>query len=153
MTRTAWIDLVLPGAALVVAGRLAWGLPLLALAVGCWALALLAAGLALALGGGFLLARVLPWAGVLHLAAALAALALRRRWAARPAADREQLHALARAACRAWLRGEPDAAARARALTAAAPNDPRAWRLAALLTGDRRAAARAQALERWQEGG
>lgn len=145
MKPTAVADGLLPGSGLIVDGRTAWGAPLLAPAI----LILSALAIALALGGAFA-AWTLPRALPAYAALALAALLIRRRLAARERVDPEAAKRLARAAQRAWLLGEPDAAARARALTAAAPELPQAWRLLALVSGDAAAARRAEAIERRQ---
>lgn len=147
MKRFSWVDLVMPGASLTVAGRLGWGLPLLVLAVLNAALLLAALLLAAVLGGGFLAAWAWPRCATVHLLLAGAALILRWR-AARRAPDPARLRALARAASAAWLRGEAVAATRARELVRAAPDEPQAWQLHALITGERRSLARAEALRR-----
>jgi hypothetical protein len=143
MRRFAPLDLALPGAGLLLDGRLAWALPILVPAI--LILAALAGGLLL---GGFAadwtLTRLLP---AYLLCAALAAL-VRLRLAARETIDPEAAKRLARDAAQAWLRDAPDATGKAIALTDAAPELAQAWRLRALVSGDARAARRAEAIER-----
>jgi hypothetical protein len=135
-------DALLPGSGLVIDGRPAWGVPLLVPAV----LILAALTLALLLGGfagAWIMPRVLPLYAVL----ALAALGCRWHLARRARIDPEAVRRHARAASQAWLRGEP-AAAHARALVEAAPEQAQAWRLHALVTGEPRGLKRAEAIER-----
>ncbi len=143
MRRFAPLDLALPGAGLLLDGRLAWALPILIPAV--FVLAGLAGGLLL---GGFAADWVLPRLLPTYLVLAGLASLLRLRLAGREAIDPATTNRLAREASQAWLRGAPDAAAKAVALTDAAPELAQAWRLRALVSGDARAARRAEAIER-----
>jgi hypothetical protein len=136
-------DALLPGSGLIVDGRLAWGAPLLAPAI----LLLSALLLSLTLGGAFA-AWTAPRAIPVYLLLSIGALVIRHRLAVRERVDPEQTRQLARAAEQAWLRNEPDAADKARAVTRAAPELPQAWRLLALVAGDAKAARRADAIER-----
>lgn len=143
MKRFAAADLLLPGAGLVVDGRLAWGVPLLVPAV------LLLSALLLGLVvGGFAAAWIMPRALPPYLLLAVLAALVRWRLAARERIDPETVKRAARAAARAWLRGEADAVQHARAVVRAAPEMAQAWRLLALINGDARAARRAEAIDR-----
>lgn len=136
-------DAVLPGAGLTIQGRLAWGVPLLACAVPVQAALLFALAFGGAVGGWLVPRALVAWA-------VLAAAALAVRWLLRRAerGDPAEAVRLARAVSRAWLRGEGEAAALARRLLRAAPAEPQAWRLAALVLDDPRAARRAESLAR-----
>jgi len=136
-------DAALPGAGLVLDGRLAWGLPLLFPAV-----IILAAALPALIIGGFAASLVLPKALPLYAVLAATALALRWHLARRARLDPEATRKLARAASQAWLRGEPAATTQAQALVRAAPEMAQAWRLHALITGETRSLQRAEAIER-----
>lgn len=142
MKPTTLADALLPGSGLAVDGRLGWGTALLAPSIAI----LSALAISLLLGGAFAawtLPRALPAYAVLI----IAAIAVRRWLAARERVDPEAARRLAREAQRAWLRGEPDAADRARALTRLAPELPQAWRLLAVIAADPAAARRAVAIE------
>lgn len=137
------LDAAIPGSGLLLDGRLAAALPVLVPAV--LVLALLTVALAL---GGAIGAWVWPRAVPAHLVLAAAALLLRWHFARRARIDPARARELARAAARAWLRGEDAAAAQAaRELVRAAPEVPNAWRMLALVAGDPRAERRAQAIE------
>lgn len=141
MKPAAIADALLPGSGLVIDGRPAWGVPLLIPAV----LILSALCLALLLGG-FAGTWILPRALPLYALFALAALACRWHLARRARIDPGLVRRHARAACQAWLRGEPTAG-HALALVRAAPEQAQAWRLHALVTGETRGLRRAEAIE------
>ncbi len=142
MKPAAVADALLPGSGLLVDGRPTWGLALLIPAILCLSALLFALIL-----GGFAGFWVLPRALPLYLLLAVTALAIRWRFARLARLDPAQTRLLARAASRAWLRGEPEAAAQAQALTRAAPELAQAWRLRALITGEAQALRRAEAIE------
>ncbi len=143
MKPAAVADALLPGSGLLVDGRPAWGLALLVPAVLCLSALLLALIIS-----GFAAAWVLPRALPLYVLLALTALAVRWRFAQLARLDPAATQRLARAASRAWLRDEPEAATIAQALTRAAPELAQAWRLRALVTGEAKALKRAEAIER-----
>lgn len=136
-------DTLLPGSGLIVDGRVLPGAVLLAPAVAVWTALLLC----LVIGGAFAewaLPRALPVLVLL----AVAALVVRWRFARQARFDPAATRALARAAAKAWLRGQDaEAATGARQLVRTAPDLAGAWRLAALVTGDARAARRADAID------
>jgi len=138
----ALADLLLPGSGLIVDGRWAWGAPLLAPAI-----LLISAMLLALILGGFAGAWILPRALPVYLALSLLALGFRWRIERRARLDPEAVRQLARQASRAWLRGEPAAAAHAAALVRAAPELAQAWRLHALVTGESRSLKRAVVIE------
>jgi hypothetical protein len=143
MRRWSPADLALPGSGLFLDGRIGVALGLLLPAI-----LILAALLAASALGGFAAGWALPRLVPIYLLLAIGACGLRLVLARREQVDPARVRELARAAARAWLRREPDAAARARAVTAAAPELAQAWRLVALVAGDARAARRAEAIER-----
>lgn len=143
MRRWSPADLALPGSGLFLDGRLVPGLGLLLPAI-----LILAALLAATALGGFAAGWALPRLGPVYLVLAGAACAVRLVLARREQVDPARVRELARSAARAWLRREPDAAARARAVVAAAPGLAQAWRLVALVAGDASAARRADAIDR-----
>jgi len=136
-------DAVLPGAGLVVDGHPARGLPLLVPAV-----VVLSAIIFALVFGGFAGSWILPRALPLYLVLAIAAVACRWRFERRARLDPAETHRLARAASQAWLRGDANAAQQAQALVRAAPELAQAWRLHAVVTGDRRSVQRAENIER-----
>jgi hypothetical protein len=137
-------DTLLPGSGLVVDGRLAPGAALLVPAV------LLLCALLLSLTFGAFAAWVVPRALPAYVLLSVIALALRWRYTRRERGDPARARVLARAAAKAWLRGESQAADEARQLVRACPEMANAWRLLAMVTGDARATARAEAIERRQ---
>lgn len=145
MKPTAIADGLLPGSGLIVDGRTAWGAALLAPAI----LLLSALAISVLLGGAFS-AWTVPRALPLYAGLAVAALVVRHRLSLRERIDPARIRELARAAQQAWLRSEADAADKARAVVRSAPEMPQAWRLLALITGDAKAARRAEAIERRQ---
>jgi hypothetical protein len=139
-----FLDAILPGAGLVISGRLAGGIPLFAMAL------VLAAGAVVAvLMGGAVTPRMLPPIAAGYVL--LIAIAQSARWAyaRRARFDPQAARRLARSALAAWLRDQPEAAATAsRQLLKLAPEEPGAWRLRHLVLGDGRDLAQAERLER-----
>lgn len=116
-------DALLPGSGLLRDGRIGAGLALLAATALAAAAAALAGELVEPDAAAVLrLAALAAWAG-----GGLAAVLLRWRRHRRQRIDPVLVRRLHREACRAWLRGEADALARARALARAAPEEAGAW--------------------------
>ncbi len=126
------LNLLVPGAGLLVAGRVAIGAALLLPAILVAAVAGLAAGvLARPLAVPVLLGCLSAW-----LVLAAVAGGIWWWWARRCAIDPVHVRALHREAAGAWLRGDGSALAAARRLADAAPEEPGAWRLLALIARD-----------------
>ena len=138
------LNLLVPGAGLVVAGRLTIGVVLLLPTVLVVAVAGLAAGI---------LVRPLAVPVLFGCLAAWSILAVISGlvwwwWARRCRIDPVRVRLLHREAAGAWLRGEATALAAARRLAAAAPEEPGAWRLLALIARDQGEPATVRAAER-----
>lgn len=137
------LDATIPGSGLLLDGRLAAGLPLLAPTAICLALLIIAAAIGGAIGA-WVIPRIIP----AYLVLALAALGLRWHFARLARIDPVRAKELARSAAKAWLRGQDaEAAAAARQLVQAAPEVANAWRMLGMVTGDPKAERRAQAIE------
>lgn len=144
MTRAALFDVVLPGAGLVLRGRVGLGLALLVPALAVATLLTLSGLLATADFAATLRWWMIGCYGVLAAVAVAAHLWMTRGRVADPQVMRD-LH---RQAAQALLNDRlPEAVDAAERLTAAAPREPGAWRLlahVAVAAGDRKRAGRAE---------
>ena len=136
-------DALLPGSGLIVEGRLAVGALLLLPAI----VVLAALAVALVVGGA-LAADVWPQALPSYVLLGAIALLMRWRYTRLARIDPVRARELARAAAKAWLRGQDaEAIASAKQLVRAAPELPNAWRMLALVSNDPKAERQAQSIE------